>query len=812
MKKYYLLLFLTFSTLSLSAQTLVIDDQIYQVDTLKNHSVGPGTHFTSIRLTGPARIDVFFLAVDLTNPYLTFKSVLGKDSIYSMETPTALAKRKSTPGAIYLAGTNGDFYDMSIGYPVAGNMSDSEIARIPNNDRNVFAIDENKIPELGIMTYNGNVTFGSSSWPITSVNHTRSENALVLYNHHNGQSTHTNQWGTEVGIELLPGSSWGVNRTLRAKVIDVEKNKGNHVIPAGQAVLSGHGTSAAGLDQLSLGDEIDITLNLIMNGNDQSFWTQMSGGDNYRLMLKDGIVETQSVWNELHPRTAIGYSQTRDTLFLCVVDGRGESVGVTTKQLAQLMKSAGAYTALNMDGGGSSCMYIEKYGSPVNALVGGYERPVANSVFVVSSAPTDPVIAKITPYRNGIMLPRNGEYIPQFYGYNQYGVLLDMDVQNVVLSCPSEVGRIENNKFIASGMQSGDITATYNQTVIAHIHVDYLPIEGINILLDSVIVDHRSDYPIEVQASSGGNISAIASSALLWNITDPDICSVENGVLKALKNGKTLVYGTMENIKDSIWVSVEIPASNRIPMETFASLDGWTLTKSTQFSDAVFNHDNLPAHWQQGAAVNFTYQSGLVPFIRLANRSVHTYGLPDTLKIVFNAGNTSVDRAQIFIKANNKQGTVSKNFQLVPSNTDIEWSIPLNEVFDTSDRAVYPVSFDNVNFYLTSMTVGQTYTLALKEIAQVYVGVNSTAIKQASMETTFRIYPNPAREYFQIVLPDNQTDDFPVEIFDMSGRLVIKKIVQDNGLVPVENLQRGNYIVVAKYAEQVFRSKLVITK
>ena len=95
MKKYYLLLLFAFATLSLQAQSLFIDGQTYHVDTLKSHSVGPDTWFTSIRLTGPHQQNVVFLKTDLRNPYIEVKQVLGHDSIYTGETPTALAKRKT---------------------------------------------------------------------------------------------------------------------------------------------------------------------------------------------------------------------------------------------------------------------------------------------------------------------------------------------------------------------------------------------------------------------------------------------------------------------------------------------------------------------------------------------------------------------------------------------------------------------------------------------------------------------------------------------------------------------------------------------
>lgn len=63
--------------------------------------------------------------------------------------------------------------------------------------------------------------------------------------------------------------------------------------------------------------------------------------------------------NDKHPRTAMGY--TRDhKLIILVIEGRhpGMAEGATLIQEAQLLKEIGCVEALNLDGGGSSCMLV----------------------------------------------------------------------------------------------------------------------------------------------------------------------------------------------------------------------------------------------------------------------------------------------------------------------------------------------------------------------------------------------------------------------------------------------------------------------
>jgi hypothetical protein len=63
--------------------------------------------------------------------------------------------------------------------------------------------------------------------------------------------------------------------------------------------------------------------------------------------------------NDKHPRTAMGYTAD-GKLVILVVQGRfpGQAEGATLVQLAQIFKDLGCVEALNLDGGGSSCLLV----------------------------------------------------------------------------------------------------------------------------------------------------------------------------------------------------------------------------------------------------------------------------------------------------------------------------------------------------------------------------------------------------------------------------------------------------------------------
>lgn len=90
------------------------------------------------------------------------------------------------------------------------------------------------------------------------------------------------------------------------------------------------------------------------------------------------------------PRTAAGVSQDGRTVYLVTVDGRrGTSHGMTLIELADLMVELGVYRGLNLDGGGSTTMFIAAQGGMVNHPSERVERVVMTHIGVVAPPPLD---------------------------------------------------------------------------------------------------------------------------------------------------------------------------------------------------------------------------------------------------------------------------------------------------------------------------------------------------------------------------------------------------------------------------------------
>ncbi|MBK8605562.1 MAG: phosphodiester glycosidase family protein [Chitinophagaceae bacterium] len=86
--------------------------------------------------------------------------------------------------------------------------------------------------------------------------------------------------------------------------------------------------------------------------------------------------------DDKHPRTAMGYTKD-NKLIILVIEGRnpGLAEGATLTQEAQMLKEIGCWEALNLDGGGSSCMLVNgKETIKISDKTG--QRPVP-AVFII---------------------------------------------------------------------------------------------------------------------------------------------------------------------------------------------------------------------------------------------------------------------------------------------------------------------------------------------------------------------------------------------------------------------------------------------
>jgi hypothetical protein len=140
-----------------------------------------------------------------------------------------------------------------------------------------------------------------------------------------------------------------------------------------------------------------------------------------RFIVQDGKIPpaTSAAWKEVHPRTLVGITQN-GKLIECVVDGRQgpNNIGVDLYNAARIMIEFGAWHAIDLDGGGSSSIWVDNriVNSPIDSGVPGQERYVGThlAMFVdgvvvpgIEYVVTTPVKPRLTPSMYQIITKSN---------------------------------------------------------------------------------------------------------------------------------------------------------------------------------------------------------------------------------------------------------------------------------------------------------------------------------------------------------------------------------------------------------------------
>lgn len=354
---------------------------------LSARQVGPGVLHSKFLLSGPLTVDV--LSVSLREPTVRIETYRPE----GLTETTDQAEANDRPGHRVLGAVNADFFSFQTGWPVGNQMVNGTWVLGTRSARSHMAIDAAGRPFIERITFTGSVTASSgTTFPLAGVNIPHRANPLVLSTTFHGTLTaHDSVLGACV-VRFID-STLTAGDTLRAVALANNPGDGMPVMP-GTAVLSA--SADTGVAFLASHVHIGDTLRLLLGtAPGLRGITQIIGGCGRFLAGGRDVTDSTSRLEGIterftgvrHPRTFTGFDRDSTMLYICTVDGRqSTSIGMTFADMASFLLSLGATEGFNLDGGGSTTMVVQ--GTIVNAPSDKTgERPVANSLQVISTAP-----------------------------------------------------------------------------------------------------------------------------------------------------------------------------------------------------------------------------------------------------------------------------------------------------------------------------------------------------------------------------------------------------------------------------------------
>ena len=318
--------------------------------------------------------------IDRKRPDLKLVTALGGGDQLGLSTMTDQLRLIPKEIGRPVAALNGDFYRTDGRYegdPRGLQILNGELVSSPGESTS-FWIDAKGHPQMDEVISKFAITWPNGKQERFGLNEDRGRDAS-LYTPAMGRSTQTPS-GVEFVLEAVDRSKWlplEVCETIPARIREIRRS-GNSRIPPGSMVLSLRSSSGnSGATSAVVGDVIAISTETVPNL--RGVKTAIGGGP---ALVSGSRVQPIRVARsrERHPRSAVGWN--KDEIFFVQVDGRQRhSSGITLPELAEFMARLKCEEAMNLDGGGSSEIWMN--GRILNRPCYGHERSTANVLVVV---------------------------------------------------------------------------------------------------------------------------------------------------------------------------------------------------------------------------------------------------------------------------------------------------------------------------------------------------------------------------------------------------------------------------------------------
>src|SRR3954451_654060 len=284
--------------------------------------VAPGATLTTfVRMTDHGPVRGALLAIDLRKP-LTSIRLLTPGPLAAAEPLSQMAARSGAVAAV-----NGDFFDQyHTNAPYGSAIADGQLLKGPIFSwTRVAGVGQDGRGQLAEVFLDGTVVLPEGERPIDALNqHNIQPNGIGLY---------TTAWGSAARGRAVEQAQGVHELYVRNGIATAHSDHaGEGWIEPDSLVLLGREEGAAALAAVPIGAPVQVRFGPRTDAP-APFMVGLGGKE---LLLRGGQIA--DVGDESsQPRTAIGFSGDRGTMFLVTVDGRQhDSSGMTLRELAEL--------------------------------------------------------------------------------------------------------------------------------------------------------------------------------------------------------------------------------------------------------------------------------------------------------------------------------------------------------------------------------------------------------------------------------------------------------------------------------------------
>ncbi|MCX7922432.1 MAG: phosphodiester glycosidase family protein [Clostridia bacterium] len=512
------------------------------------------TRFTN---DGWLKIDV--LRVDLSNPYVNVDTLSSDNSLHSLTQVKTLAQARGAVAAV-----NASFFNFG-GKDAIGPQVQSGSLLTAYND---FNQDKTKDSFATLAISNANKVL-YDYWNINIALKLPDGKTLPVGRYNKPYYGYTD---LSIMDRKVSEMSIGTDKDRRGaadviemvvdggKVVEIRQSQPPTEIPVnGYVVVTRREGTKLITDNFHVGDTIDLSISTTPDW--QSLKMAVTGG---AMLVNAGIIPqkfSQNPPSGRHPRTAIGSTKDGKQLMLVTVDGRGDSIGMTQKELAEFMLELGAYYALNFDGGGSTTMVARTPGnknlSVVNNPSDGSQRSIATGVGIFSLAPPSALDGLIINTEDTNVFVNTSRTF-SVKGYDRYFNPIDIKAEDIKWSVSGVEGSFKGSTFYPTTVGNAKVKAQIGN-VSAQVDISALSApEQLELSSKALKIPLEETATFTVKGKNKNGFYAVINPIdVKWKING-DIGTFKGGTFTPKRTGIGYIEASVGNARSYCSVSVAV--------------------------------------------------------------------------------------------------------------------------------------------------------------------------------------------------------------------------------------------------------------
>ncbi|WP_250277769.1 phosphodiester glycosidase family protein [[Clostridium] colinum] len=532
----------------------------------------------------------------------------------------------------------------------------------------------------------------------------------------------------------------------------------------GYIIVMDKATASEKLASFNVGDNLTFTESYKFvfreNKNISEVLTGISAGGE---ILRNGSPVSTGLAispNSKQPRSAVGVNKEKNKLILVAVDGRGQSVGATHSEMANILLEYGAYDAIHLDGGGSTTVALREEGESsvkiVNNVSEKSPRLVPNAIGVKSTNTTGDVASLL------VSIDKNEDdaiisgltYTLKVTGIDANKNPVNIDPNQVTFTFNNETdGTINGNHFLCNNAGNLTINATYPNGATGQ--VTFESVEGFSSIIpkaskSSLSIGENTSLSIDA-INKDGFSKAIDSSLVSWTVDNQNLGYIQDNKFYAKAEGLATLTATYNGLTASITIAIGSTPSPVTSFEENRNLFMMYFPADKTVSGGAGITNSVAYDGKNSLLLSYNFKENVptpqASYVCFEKQPIILNNSPTSIQMQVK-GDASGNMLKMVLKDNNNKEYILPILNEMNSN---EW-VTANVAIPSN--VAYPIRIDKI--------YAATQSTTAKESGTVYIDGINAMTKRTDGGQLINSYKDYLNQPISQVAPTNVEEDINV--------------------------------------------------